>query len=493
MIAGNFLRDLRREWRLAIADRAVPLSMSIIGMLTLLAMLAGWLRVEQRREFQETLRDENLLQQSFLESAFSENETGGFADDELSATLIDRKFQLQMSAQSPDLMRYTGGIWWAISPASPLASLSMGSSEKWTDHYHHNGTSKAKTLKRSNRSNPLLATVGAFDLTLLVGAILPLAFIVLTYHIVASDREHDRWSLVGLHARSIPRLIVVRCLVRIGALTITVLVLTAIWTVVAESREMDVATIRNFFIWAVWLIAYSTFWGSLAVAVNSFRLSSSGAGLLLLLGWTVVVIAIPSLVQREVNQDFEVPSQSDLIAKEEHIQQKAELESEQIWRSFLEQNSEITIDRENPQQEYLLRDIAVNRAVRSRVDQLINEYHQRFLDRESRLDRLQILSPLLAWRTAADQSAGTSLRHFVDFAEQTSEFHNQYIRYFEPFSVAGEQLTLADIRTIPKFDAEGLQSRVHSMPLFLSAISMIVWSAIFGLLGWWSFRTRILQ
>ena len=490
MIVRSFIAESLREWRLAISNSVMPLAMIVIGVLTLLALLASGLRTTQRVETQNTLIKENLLHRQWLESVFDESESTEMMASELEPAQSDRKFELQMSAKSPDLMRYTEGIWWTIYPATTISNLSMGASRAWPDHYHHGGSSSIKTLKRSVRFSPLLATIGVFDLTLLVGAILPLAVIVLTYNNVAADREQGRWSLVGLHASSIPRLIVMRCLIKVIAIAAIVVALTTICLMSVYSNEWEFMAVRNFALWIVWLAAYLSVWTVITIFVNSLPMSSSGAGLLLILCWCILVIAVPSVVQRGVDHNYEIPPREVLIDIEEEIQKQAEHESEEILTTFLRQHPEIQLDDENPQQKYLLLDVAVNRTIRSRVHVRLQEYYQQFLERESALDQLQLMSPLLAFRTAADQFAGTSLRHYVDFAKQTARFHEKYIQYFEPYSISGKELSQSDIHGIPRFDSDKLETRLHYFPLLMSSASLLLWTAFFGGISWWNFKRR---
>lgn len=484
---------MRRELRLALAEWVFPLTLLIIGALTLLALWAGSLRTKHRLEFQESLKRNNQLQRQFLDSAFAEGDLTESNENELTPAQIDRRYELQFSAKLPDLMRYTGGIWWTIYPASKLSHLSMGSSGDWPDHYHHGGSSLTKTLNRSVRSNPLLATVGAFDLTLLVGAMLPLAVIVLTYHIAASDREQGRWPLLGLHSASIPRLILIRCIVRVGALAFTVFTVTVAWILLFPEHQGELAAWNNFLVWSAWLALYLLFWAALSVFANSLPLSTAGSGLLLLLCWGVLVIAVPSAVQTKINQAYQIPPQAEFLDVEDEIQQQTEQESEQIWNEFLKENRDIELDKDNPQQEYLLRDIALNRKVRSRVRERVEQFYHQFLEREAALDRAQLLSPLLAWRTVAEQSAAVSLRHYLDFARQTAQYHETYIRYFEPFSIAGEELTQSDIQNIPQFDSQESHLRLHLLPLLISAGSLLFWITVVGVCSWWNLRRLAIQ
>lgn len=484
------MTDLQREWRLAAADRVVPLTFAIVGTLTLLAVMTGWLRTEQRIAYQEALRRENSIQRHFLESAFYENGSSESTTIELSPTQEDRLGELQMSAKSPDLMRYIEGIWRSIYPASPLSGLSRGASGEWPDHYHHRGPSTTQTLARTVRSNPLLATIGTFDATLLVGAILPLAVVALTYNVVSSDREQGRWSLVEIHATSAPRLIATRCIVRVVGLVTTVATVLTACVLIAKTADWDLTVTRNLSVWIGWLIAYLAFWTALTISVNSFSVSSSGAGLLLLLCWFIFAIVIPSVIELGINRRFQFPRQAELIALEQEIQKQTEEESEKVWADFLRRHTEVQFDSNNPQQEFLLRDIAINKVVRLKVAERLEKHYQRYLDRESVLDRSQLLSPLLAWRTASDQCAGTSVRHYVGFAKQTSKFHGSFITYFEPFSISGRELSQSDIQEIPKFDAHKLQTQIHTPSLLWSAASLLLWTTVAGLVSWWNFRRR---
>jgi len=480
--------DLRREWRLAITDPSLPATLVITGCLTLLALLAGWLRTGQRLEREQALARENSQQRRFLESAFEESTWTDSSESELTPAEQDRQLLLQMSARSPDLMRFTDGVWRSILPATPLSGLSTGASGDWPDHYRHAGPSKSQTLTRAMQPNPLLAAVGAFDLTLLVGAILPLAAIVLTYNVAAADREQGRWELVQSHASSISRLVISRCVVRVGLLAAVVITLTALSTLVFPTGRWDVATFRNLLIWSGGVSAYLAVWCALAVLVNSYRLSSAGAGLLLLVCWCLLVVAVPSLLERGINARLQMPPNSELASMEAEVRKQAEKEADETWAEFLRQHPGIEIDDENPQQEQLLRDIALEEAIRSGTNKRFEEYYRQFLDREDLLDQAQLLTPLLAWRTIADQAAGTSLRHFVEFARQTAVFHDDYISSFEPMSLAGRELSLSDIQAIPRFDSGELPVRLDHLSLLLSAASLLVWGGMCGLLSWRRFR-----
>lgn len=478
------IHDAQREWRLASKEPRVILTLVVVALLTVLALLTGWHRVQQRLERQQAIERDNAKQQRFLESAFDEASSAPSSESELSRADADRELALQMSARSPDLMRFTGGLWTAVLPVTPLAGIANGVSGTWPDHYRHAGLSVTQTLRQDAQPNPLLAMTGAYDMTLFVGVILPLAVVVLTFDVAAADRESGRWTLVQTQSRSVVRLVAMRCLLRVGTLAFVVGGLVVGWSVFVPVGGIELPTVVRTATLVAWLCGYVAFCGTLGFLVSSFRLSSAGSGIVLLLCWSVLVLFVPSFVERCVSHNVRVPDPAEFNAIEERARQRVEEETDAVWNEYLRQHPDVTFDDDNPQLEFILRDIANQHAVRSRVEAGLQTYFDRFLRREEQVDWSQLITPALAWRTVSEQYASTSIRHYIDFASATAGFHDEYIRYFEPMTLAGRELSLAEIRSLPSFDGRTLAERLYTRPLLLAGASMLAWTGLAGLIGY---------
>jgi len=492
VIANSLTGELRREWRLAASDPVLPVTLAIVAGLTVLAFLAGVQRTNQRREHLQTLLHENAQQREFLESAFLEDPS---ATEDAKQTVAEqeRRRQLQRSARSPDLLRYTAGLWRSRWNMSALAGFSVGASGDWPDSYYHAGTSTARTLQPMRHPNPLLAVLGPFDLTLLVGALLPLAVIVLTYDTATGDQESGRRELIEVHARSWPRLVTVRCLVRVAALGMTVFAVTLACVLIHPAAAWDAAAGLNLVVWIAGVGACLGFWTALTRLIGALSLSSAGAGLTLVLCWGLLVLAIPTGVEIWINRACPIPLQTNLLDIETQALRDAERSADTVWRDFLSHHPELRPQEDSPQQSQLLRDIALQRFVRQRVRAGCADWLQKLLDRESMLDLMQLASPALAWRTVADSCAGTSLRQFVEFTRRTLDFHEESAAYFESMSLAGRELTRADIQSLPTFRAQGLETTLNPRSLVLSFLAVLAWSMTCCLLGEWSFRRAAVQ
>lgn len=479
--------ELRREWRLAAADPVLPVTLAVVASLTLLAFLAGVLRTDQRREHLRVLLLENAQQREFLASAFLEDPA---ATDDRAQTGAEqeRRRQLQRSAHSPDLLRYTAGLWRSQLSMSALAGFSAGAHGEWPDSYYHAGTSTARTLQQTRHPNPLFAVLGPFDLTLLVGALLPLAVIILTYDIATADQESGRKELIEVHVVSWQRLVTLRCLVRVAALGMTVLVVAVACVLVHPAAPWDVASGRNLAFWIAGVGACLAFWAALARLINALPLSSAGAGLTLLFCWGLLVLAIPTGVEAWINRACPIPPPTTLLEIEAQMVRDVERWADTVWMDFLSDHPNVRPREDSPQQVRLLRDIAQQRFVRQSVRAACESWLQKVLDRESALDLLQLASPTLAWRTVADSCAGTSVRQFVEFTRRTRDFHEESAAYFEPMSIAGRELTRADIQSLPTFRATGLETRLNPRSLVVSFLAVLAWTVTCWLLGGGCFR-----
>ncbi|MEM9703576.1 MAG: DUF3526 domain-containing protein, partial [Planctomycetota bacterium] len=454
-------------------DPRLPAALLLAGLLTALALLAAGERVERQLDRERTIERESAADRRFLESAFDEPAPLNDDGPALSPAERDRRSALQMAARYPDLMRFTGGLWTTFRTASPLAGLAAGSADDWPIAYRHAGSSLAETLRRAAPTNPLLAIVGAYDTTLLVGAVLPLLLLMLTFDVAADDRERGRWPLLATHCGSVAGLIAVRCGVRVAAVACVAVLPTVLWAAVVRAGEPP--AFAPLAVWCGAVVGTLAFWGALSFLVASFDLSAAASGLTLLLCWVVLVLCVPSLIERGVN-DRTTPAPGDLAAVESDADEQFLDLPEDVWRDFLERHPQLELDDENPQQEFLLRDLAAAEAVRDRVNATHRAQLDRFLDRERHLDVVQFLSPALAWRTASEQAAGTSLRHATDLAAATAEFHGRFLRHFEPMTIAGRELTRDDLRAMPAFDEHKIGPRLHAAPLSLAGASLFLWT-----------------
>ncbi|QDT14738.1 DUF3526 domain-containing protein [Alienimonas californiensis] len=488
MTVSSTTRAIGREWALAKRDPRVPAVLFVAGLLTVLALLAGDQRVERRLDRERAIERENSTQRRDLESAFDDAAAPSDGGAELSPAEQDRRAALRMAARSPDLMRFTGGLWTSYRPASPLSRLTAGTADDWPDAYRHAGSSLAETLRRDAPTNPLLTVVGPYDTTLLVGAVLPLLLLMLTFDLTADDRERGRWPLVASHCGSTAALVALRCGVRVAAVAVVVILPTVLWTLAVPAGEAP--SVAALAVWCGAVLGTLACWGALAFLVASFDLSAAASGLTLLLCWAVLVLGVPSLIERRVNDRAAPPEPGELAAVERRADEQFLDLPENVWRDFLRRHPEVELDDENPQLEFLLQDLAAAGAVRDRVLEAHRAEIDRFLARERRLDRLQFLSPAVAWRTASEQAAGTSLRHAVDLASATAEFHGAFQKHFEPMTITDRELTRDDIRAMPAFDGRTVGPHMHAAPLALSGAALLLWTAACGLIGWLRFRRR---
>ncbi|WP_166825843.1 DUF3526 domain-containing protein [Thalassoroseus pseudoceratinae] len=479
---------LPSEWRLVIADPVFKPTMLILALLTILASQPGLEQYQLRKTQSQEARARNELVQKILESAFRDDvDLAAIVEEYDLGFSIQEIEDLQWAATSPDLLSHQEGLWWTWSRASPENALAIGESTAWPTRYRLS-TSRAETLRRDVLENPFYARIGSFDLTLFVAAILPLAIITLTHGLVSSERDDGTLALLMSQPVSLFRLFLKRILIRVSAATFTIVVIAYLTLLVQGCNLLQFPAAKPFLLWGVILFLYSLFWGSLSLAVNFAGGSSSANVVWLLLFWITLTVFIPRTTAEYVSERHSVLTPSSLAQTEREI--RAESETTLI---NVDSNQPIVTDGENlsPQQEEMLQYWLRDNEVARRFQTVLQKDVQNHCARDASLDTYGWLSPVIAWRQAAVQLAGTSLTHKATFADQTNRFQEEYISYFQPYSVAEQELDLKEIQQAPSFNAIAAKQTSQRGLSFDLMLSLLAWNGVVGLAAYVCFRSGV--
>lgn len=471
------------EVALALTDPPFQMTLAVLALMTFLACLPGLHQFQLRRERCQKFAAQNESARQILESAFS-LEANRFPVQEPSYVgFSSQQVQdFQFSARSPDLLAHDDNLWWTWSPPTPLASLAIGESAAWPDHYRLSGSSRSATLRRDVLENPFHSQMGSFDLTLFVATIFPLGVIALTYGLISAERERGTLALLVSLPISPWRLFGGRCLIRVASAAFIVVAISFFTNLVHGNSLLQSQAVVPFLLWSVALFLYALFWGMLALLVNTFKGSTTTNALWLLFCWTGFVLIIPATVAGQVSRAEPVPSPSHLALREREILAECEADSQKHSAASLSLLASVdteSTDQSSPQPEvvrYWRMKADVCRRFQSVLDEELQPY--RFRDRD--LNAWGWLSPVIAWRQAAVHLAGTSLADIVTLPEGTNRFQDAYVLFFESYSVADRELTLADIRRIPRFQPSSFQSFEDGKAALAQIMQLLIWIGAVG-------------
>jgi len=480
---------LAAEWSLALSDPAFRLTLVILALLTVFACQPGLHQYHVRQDRSRSLEIRNETAQRILESAYSpEVDPDAIRGKEGAGFSLLEAQDLKLSAKSPDLLAHYDGLWWTWTPPSPLASLAIGESTVWPDRYRISASSHAETLRRDILENPFHSRIGPFDLTLFVAAILPLGILVLTHGLISSEREQGTLALLVSQSVSPFRLFLKRCLLRVSCAVFVVVAVTFIVCLVQDCHLAQPHVAIALMLWGICLFLYAMFWGMLALAVNAFGRSTSTNALWLLLCWIGLILVIPTVLARLVSNEHPVSTPTALAQKEREILSECQQNSDLVVTSPLPGESAGSLASLTPQQHEMLRYWRVHDEAARRFREVLHDEFEQHRSRDTSFNAWAWLSPVVAWRQAAVQLAGTSLSEIAMFAEQTNHFQGNSVSYFQPYSVAERELTLADVQQIPRFQPDQLERPANGTERMQWIMALLGWNGILWLAA--AFRCR---
>jgi len=475
------------EWNLALADPAFRLTLVLLALLTVFACQPGLHQFHVRQDRSRSLETRNETARRILESGFSKDIDLDAIRREVGFSLQEAQ-DLKLAAKSPDLLSHYDGLWWTWMPPSPLASLAIGESTAWPDRYRISASSRAETLRRDILENPFHSRIGPFDLTLFVAVILPLAILVLTHGLISSEREQGTLALLVSQSVSPFRLFWRRCLIRVSTAVLVIVIVTFIVCLVQGCNLAQSHTVVSFALWGICLFLYAMFWGMLALAVNAFGGSTSTNALWLLLCWIGLIMVIPAVLARMVSNEHPVSPPSVLAQREREILSECKQNSDPLMTSPLPGESAQSLASLTPQQQEMLRYWRIHDEAARRFQAALHDEFEQHRSRDTSLNAWAWLSPVVAWRQTAAHLAGTSLSDMTMFAEHTNRFQENVTSFFEPYSVAERELTLADVQQIPRFQLDQLERPANGRERMQWVLALLTWNGILWLVA--AFRCR---
>lgn len=474
-------RVLRWEWTLAIRHRGIWISTLGMMLLSLIAFELGRESFLVRSKKVVAAQRDNQNAISILKKSLSGEELN---ESESNTSRTDE--QIRQLGLSPMLISHAAKVWTITSTPSPLAIFASGASSAWPDSYPMVGLSRSATLEKDSRLPPRGSLPGSFDLTFLLVAIAPLFIIAATYDLLASDKLSGTSMLVAVQATSISLIAFGRSILRGGIVIIPLLVLPTVllFTLFFESAN-EILWMRGS-LWIGSATLYLLGWMVLGVIVNGANQNPLSNAGFLLLGWIVVVFAIPMVFTFAIESTLPLKPYSALIHREKELNQAIEKESEQYATEFLSRLPS-EVDREQISDE-MAQYLAVQSQQLRAMEQEYELYQNNLLRRGEWQDIACWFSPVIAMQTASENLAGTSDRDNLQFARFVGKTHTETFEHFVPAMAANEDCSLELIDSIPSLEDDRLLTRLDPLPTGNALAALFTWLVVLTMIASWALR-----
>ncbi len=462
----SFATVLRQEARRLVRE---PVSLVVLGLLAafmLVAALNGHAEVQRQQQSFQALAAQHTEALTKRRAAAAEEEAKIAAGEDASTS--------PWGPRSAWGLGRSQGVRLAIEPA-PLVGLAVGQSELSAADYHVTTGAAAAKAPEARPANPFHLLVGALDAAFVVLYLLPLFLFVLTFDLLAADRERGTLRLLLAGPLRLPRLAGARALVRGGlvlAATVALLMLTFVLTGGSAAR---------FGLFTLATLLYGGFWIALAVLINARPWSSAANAVALAGAWLVLVIVAPALVHTSAGALYPPPARAAYVAAQRTAHVEGLRESRQVMARFLDQHPDLAAAPSAGEPSYPMAAAARDQAVADALAPIEAADRAQREQRDALTGALRYLSPTLLTHDVLLAAAGTGQgrQRYID--SQVAAFRAQWTDFFLDRYFTDNVFPATDFDEVPRFGfVEEPAGRAAAsafgplLALFLAALALAI-------------------
>lgn len=339
----------------------------------------------------------------------------------------------------------------AVARPGPLADLARGVSDI------HPFTSRVSLWRSVDRlfgnhqfQSPAVLRSGQVDLAFVIVFLLPLLMIVLSFGVLAGDRDSGRLGMVMSQPVRLTRVVSTKLAVRLG-LTGLVLAIAMLASLFAGADGLpDAPRLSRFALWAAMALAYFAFWAGAIFWIVSLNRRGELTALLLMGVWVLNSLVGPAGLSTAAQLVYPAPSQLAYLSDARDVSSDAYRSRADVMQGMLLDHPDLTANNYSIP-EYIRTAFLVTRTVDNSVAPVLAEFDAVQERRRAFLGQVQFASPAALTLQAFNRIAGTDLPRQVRFERETRQFKTGIADYVEANVLTGERLTVAQIDGLPSF------------------------------------------
>lgn len=351
-------------------------------------------------------------------------------------------------------------------PAAPLGFLATGRSDV-LPHSYASSAWRGLEPNAPTTDNPLRLLIGDFDLKFVILDILPLLILIMSFDLVATEREDGTLRLILAQTVSFRTVLLTRAVLRAGSVIAFLIAAIACGSIAAFILG-DRFSLLPLSVYVLASVTYLTLWAILAAVVNSFSRNSTSNSLILGAIWLLAVILIPGAMPLVAEAMSPTPSRALYV-------DAARAARLNIYNGAIDQKS--TQEQQSSLlQAFLARHPEWNRPELSRLElfgaargeahsayirAITERFDQAHARQQEILSFLDVCSPALLQDELLTLLSGNSDLRQSDFLAQSLSFFAVSKAYFWPRVFRGEVFVPERFQEVPRF---------HYMPLPLRSV-----------------------
>jgi ABC-2 type transport system permease protein len=328
---------------------------------------------------------------------------------------------------------------------------------------------------------------GRFDLAFVVVWLFPLLALMLSYNLLAAEREEGTLALLLSQPVSLWQIILGKALARaviaIGGFGALALIGILIGLLTTGIQPFCPTIILGLCSWFLLVAGYGLFWLGLAAFVNLQRHSAARNIVTLAGAWLLLALVIPSLLSNAAALIYPMPPRAELIIAERDAEPDLARDGARALAAFRQAHPDLqpaapTIELSDSRRQILATFLENNRA----FEAVARRYDDQLTKQQWLLDRLGLLSPAVVMNESLSHLAGTGSARFRQFRAQVWQWALAQRAFFVPKIMRGEKLTTEDYDTLPHFSFQDESGVVVARRALIRLIGLLAPTVLTGVI-----------
>ena len=355
-------------------------------------------------------------------------------------------------------------------PATQISILAIGQSDLYTHQLSISSRDDLATLSYNELNNPVQLLFGKFDLTFVIGYLIPLLIIAFTYNLRTEELESGRLKLLASNPVKINMWLLQRFFIRYFTLAaiLTVVLMMVIWWVGIEVQN-------ELLTFLLLTYGYLAFWFALSFLMNVLGYSSARNAVSLLSLWIVLVLLIPTIINQTASTIYPMPSRVTLLNEIRSTKKDLSEQQDKVLDEYLRNHPELIRNEGENAFSYWQGFYASQEMTEKALSGLIEKFDRQVIKQQKWVDQWGYLSPAVLFQAGATQLAGTSSVDYNRFKSEVKDFSLEWRNYFLPFVFDNKMLELNDLSDLPKFQHNASPNLKH---VFIPLFVLIVFSML---------------
>jgi ABC-2 type transport system permease protein len=479
--AQTFWLVFRHEARVLIADRTLPLVLTLFALLIGYAIYNGIVETRAR----------DVAIASILAK-----------QDERNGRNIDQLRRINAGTETPapfsnaaDPANVGSGLGgrFAYVPTSALAPMAFGQSDMIPNYYQVTYRSRVNFMYDSEIENPWNLLSGRFDVAFVVVYLLPLFIFAMSYNLLSAEREQGTLRMLLSQPLTLTKLVLAKVSIRASAILACAILIPAAAVLIFRPETRDAVSLAQLGAWAVLVCAYGLFWFAVAVIANAFSRSSAANALTLVGSWVVLVLIVPVLLNLAVSVASPAPSRTELATQTRLITVEGLRRYQKLFsadyrysdkpETLLPKDGRFDV-QSRPKAAFMLQ-----RDVETDIQKLLDRFDAQLEGQQSLVDRWGVVSPAIIVHEGLAALAGNGSQRYLHFQRQVATFHTAWKQFFEPRILEGKAMTEADFAAMPTWTWQEEAMRRQLSDLSVRTIQILGLVLVVAGIGFWRLKT----